>query len=462
MRRMSDVRPSGMEGIRTYRRCKGSQTTTSPPGALEVETRKRPSRTSRGSQREPVGGAGRKEKAKSAVGAARAERWGGGAERWGGSAGRNRPHGLAKCPMSPRRAGAWRARMRRRKARPEMRRRNVAQAAEARARSTGSSRWRKISTSISSGRAGAADGEAILPPWEVVGGVGEWIVSLRWRGEFSEYAIKFALLSGYTTQFVLLSEYAIGARISFVPCPSVSSVRSAIVFSARRRRRQSAIARAGARVSRAGVRPSPASSILVGVHPCHPPSSSSSSTVWRGRRGRESATARADVRPSPASSILVGVHPHRPPSSLSLSTLCRGRGGRESATARAGARVSRAGVRPSPASSILVVHRHRRRRPRCGMGVEGGSSPPPAPASVRRRHRPSSLASILIVHRHRRRRPRCAVGTEGGSPPPPAPVSAAQASIRHRHRPSLSSTVIVVVVHGVPWARREGVRHRPR
>ncbi|EAZ15232.1 hypothetical protein OsJ_30650 [Oryza sativa Japonica Group] len=413
-----------MEGIRTYRRCKGSQTTTSPPGALEVETRKRPSRTSRGSQREPVGGAGRKEKAKSAVGAARAERWGGGAERWGGSAGRNRPHGLAKCPMSPRRAGAWRARMRRRKARPEMRRRNVAQAAEARARSTGSSRWRKISTSISSGRAGAADGEAILPPWEVVGGVGEWIVSLRWRGEFSEYAIKFALLSGYTTQFVLLSEYAIGARISFVPCPSVSSVRSAIVFSARRRSRQSAIARAGARVSRAGVRPSPASSILVGVHPCHPPSSSSSSTVWRGRRGRESATARADVRPSPASSILVGVHPHRPPSSLSLSTLCRGRGGRESATARAGARVSRAGVRPSPASSILVVHRHRRRRPRCSVGrregVRTAALEPVSARSVRRRgiiivhrprlhpcqprRRPFAVAAIIVVHcQHRTR-----------------------------------------------------------
>uniref|UniRef100_A0A0D9YLN3 Uncharacterized protein n=1 Tax=Oryza glumipatula TaxID=40148 RepID=A0A0D9YLN3_9ORYZ len=62
----------------------------------------------------------------------------------------------------------------------------------------------------------------------------------------------------YATQFVLLSEYAIGARISFVPCHSVSSVRSAVVFSARRHRRQSTTARAG-------VRSSPASSIVVGV-----------------------------------------------------------------------------------------------------------------------------------------------------------------------------------------------------
>jgi hypothetical protein len=36
-------------------------------------------------------------------------------------------------------------------------------------------------------------------------------------GEFSEYAIEFGLLSG-----ILLLEYAIGTRIFFVPCHSVS------------------------------------------------------------------------------------------------------------------------------------------------------------------------------------------------------------------------------------------------
>uniref|UniRef100_K3ZBX9 Uncharacterized protein n=1 Tax=Setaria italica TaxID=4555 RepID=K3ZBX9_SETIT len=138
---MSMMRSSGIGGTRTYRRYKGSLTTSSAKPLVPVirrEWRMRPSRASRKPQRL---GSGRKEKARSAC---RARRWGG-ATVW-------KPW-TSKNPSTE---GAWRDLKRRRNARAETTRRKDAQAADARVRSAASLSRRKISSNSSSGKGGCA------------------------------------------------------------------------------------------------------------------------------------------------------------------------------------------------------------------------------------------------------------------------------------------------------------------
>ncbi|BAT09798.1 Os10g0135250 [Oryza sativa Japonica Group] len=126
--------------------------------------------------RHPPGVAGRKEKVRSA--APRATALAAAEEEWGGAAGKNSHDGPSRL-KKPRRGRGWRLWRRRRKARAVMRRRNVAQAAEARARSGRASRRRKISSSTSSGRVSSSRlgrRELIL-----AAGGGEWIQFRRTR-----------------------------------------------------------------------------------------------------------------------------------------------------------------------------------------------------------------------------------------------------------------------------------------
>ncbi|BAB92265.1 hypothetical protein [Oryza sativa Japonica Group] len=88
-------------------------------------------------------------------------------------------------------------------------------------------------------------------------------------------------------------EYAIGARISFVPCHSVSSVHSSVVFSARRRSP-----------------PVPVSAAPASVHHRHRPSSSASVVVIVVH-GSVGAEGRSPPPPAPASVVGIVVV-HRP------------------------------------------------------------------------------------------------------------------------------------------------------
>ncbi|BAT02077.1 Os07g0554150, partial [Oryza sativa Japonica Group] len=160
------ARSSGIGGRRRNRRRRGSHTAISvktngfslPPVSALVSrsTRTRPPRTSRTIQL--PAGEGRKERAKSAASATALAT---GAEGWGGSAGWK-----PLWSRKPTKGGAWRERKRRRKERSVVtRRRKETHAAEARTRSSGVGRRRKISAmrSLVSAATGG-DGEAISSP----------------------------------------------------------------------------------------------------------------------------------------------------------------------------------------------------------------------------------------------------------------------------------------------------------
>jgi hypothetical protein len=141
------MRSSGMRGIMTYRRYRGSQTTKSSNRISMEMSRERRTRPSRAWRKCHEKGFGTKEKTKSAAcPSARAS----GAVRWGGPAGKNRRYPLEV--MSPRIPGERRDRKRRRNWGSETMRRKEEQAAEARTRSTAASRRRKMYSQISSGR----------------------------------------------------------------------------------------------------------------------------------------------------------------------------------------------------------------------------------------------------------------------------------------------------------------------